>query len=85
MAEVLPGYECSIFVGISAPQGTPADILERLNREISGAVADDKFRQRIVGLGDLPLSMSIAEFTKLATDETEKWAKVIRTANIKAE
>jgi tripartite-type tricarboxylate transporter receptor subunit TctC len=85
MAEFLPNYECSIFVGISAPHGTPAEIIQALNRDISAAVADDKFRQRIVGLGDLPVSMSVAEFTKLAADETEKWAKVIHTANIKAE
>jgi tripartite-type tricarboxylate transporter receptor subunit TctC len=85
IAETLPGYEATIFVGISAPQGTPADIVERLNREISAAVADEKFRQRIVGLGDLPLAMPVAEFTRLATDETDKWAKVIRLANIRAE
>jgi tripartite-type tricarboxylate transporter receptor subunit TctC len=85
IAETLPGYEATIFVGISAPHGTPADIVERLNREISAAVADEKFRQRIVGLGDLPLAMPVAEFTRLATDETDKWAKVIRLANIRAE
>ena len=85
MAEFLPGYEASLFVGISAPHGTPAEIVERLNREITAGVADPKLRQRIVGLGDLPLSMSVAEFGRLAGDETEKWATVIRTANIKAE
>lgn len=85
MSEILPGYEASIFVGISAPHGTPAEIVQALNREITAGVADPKFQQRIVGLGDLPLSMSVPEFTKLANDETEKWAKVIRTANIRAE
>jgi tripartite-type tricarboxylate transporter receptor subunit TctC len=85
MAEILPGYEASLFVGISAPRGTPADIIEKLNRDINAGLADAKFKQRIVELGDLPLSMSVAEFTKLAADETEKWGKVIRTANIKAE
>jgi tripartite-type tricarboxylate transporter receptor subunit TctC len=85
MAEVLPDYEASIFVGISAPHGTPDEIVQTLNREISAAVADDKFRQRIVGLGDLPLSMTVAEFQKLAADETDKWAKVIRSASIRAE
>jgi tripartite-type tricarboxylate transporter receptor subunit TctC len=85
MAEVLPGYEASIFVGISAPRGTPAEIVTRLNREINAGVGDDKLRQRIADLGDLPLAMSVAEFGKLAADESEKWATVIRTANIKAE
>jgi hypothetical protein len=56
-----------------------------LNREISAAVTDEKFRQRIVTLGDVPLSMSVAEFGKLAADEVDKWAKVIQVANIKAE
>jgi len=79
------GQGFRIFVGISAPHGTPGDIVERLNKEISAAVANDKFRERIVTLGDLPLSMPAADFTRLASDETEKWAKVIRVANIKAE
>ena len=82
---ILPGYDASIFVGIAAPRGTPADIVERLNREISAGVADAKFRQRTTELGDLPLSLSTAEFTKLVAEETDKWGKVIRTANIKAE
>ena len=85
MAEILPGYEASIFVGISAPRGTPREIVERLNREINAGVADAKMRQRIADLGDLPLTMSVTEFGKLASDESEKWATVIRTANIKAE
>ena len=85
MAEFLPGYDASIFVGIAAPRGTPADIVERLNREISAGVADAKFRQRTTELGDLPLSLSTAEFAKLVAEETDKWGKVIRTANIKAE
>jgi tripartite-type tricarboxylate transporter receptor subunit TctC len=85
MAEFLPGYDASIFVGISAPHGTPADIVERLNREITAGVADPKLQQRIANLGDVPLSLSTAEFTRLAADETEKWAKVIKSANIRAE
>lgn len=85
MNEFLPGYDASIFVGIAAPRGTPADIVERLNRKISAGVADAKFRQRTTELGDLPLSLSTAEFTKLVAEETDKWGKVIRTANIKAE
>ena len=85
MAETLPGYEASIFVGISAPRATPQDIVERLNREINLGVRDAKLLQRIADLGDQPLAMSVAEFSKLAADEFDKWAKVIRSANIKAE
>lgn len=85
MAEFLPGYEASIFVGISAPRGTPAEIVERLSREINAGFAEPKLQQRIATLGDLPLAMSAAEFGKLASDETEKWAKVIQSANIRAE
>jgi tripartite-type tricarboxylate transporter receptor subunit TctC len=85
MAEYLPGYEASVFVGISAPRGAPVGIVERLSREIIAGVADSKFRQRISDLGDMPLAMPTAEFKKLVADEFEKWAKVIRASNIKAE
>ena len=85
LAETLPGYDASIFVGVSAPRATPADIVETLNREINTALADPKFLQRIANFGDERLSLSTSAFTKLATEETEKWAKVIRAANIRAE
>ncbi len=85
LAEFLPGYEASIFVGLSAPRNTPIDIVERLNREINTVLADSKSLQRIADLGDVPLSLSTSEFTKLVADETDKWFKVIRAANIKAE
>jgi tripartite-type tricarboxylate transporter receptor subunit TctC len=85
LAKFLPGYEASIFVGVSTPRDTPAEIVERLNREINTALADPKFLQRIADLGDVPLSLSTSDFAKLVADETEKWAKVIRTANIRAE
>jgi tripartite-type tricarboxylate transporter receptor subunit TctC len=85
MAEFLPAYDASLFVGISAPKGTPAEIVERLNKEITAGAADVTFRQRIGALGDAPLALSTAEFAKLVAEETDKWAKVIRSANIKAE
>jgi tripartite-type tricarboxylate transporter receptor subunit TctC len=85
MAEFLPAYDASLFVGISVPKGTPAEIVERLNREITAGAADATFRQRIDALGDAPLSMTTAEFAKLVADETEKWARVIKAANVKAE
>jgi tripartite-type tricarboxylate transporter receptor subunit TctC len=85
MAEFLPAYEASIYVGIVAPRNTPAEIVSRLNQEINLALADPKMKQRITELADTPLSLSTVEFGKLIADETEKWAKVIRAANIKAE
>ncbi len=85
MTEHLPGYEATTFTGISAPRGTPVDNVERLNREIRAGLNDAKIRQRIADLGDMPLVMSVAEFSKLVAGESEKWAKVIRTGNIKAE
>jgi tripartite-type tricarboxylate transporter receptor subunit TctC len=85
MAEFLPTYEASIYVGIVAPRNTPAEIVSRLNQEINLALADPKMRQRITELADTPLSLSTIEFGKLIADETEKWGKVIRAANIKPE
>jgi tripartite-type tricarboxylate transporter receptor subunit TctC len=85
MSEFFPNYEATIFVGISAPKGTPADIVEQLNREITAGAADAKFQARIAQLGDAPLAMSAAEFGKLVAEETAKWATVIRAGNIRAE
>ncbi len=83
MAEFLPTYEASIYVGIVAPRNTPADVVGLLNQNINVALADPKMRQRIAELADTPLSLSAANFAKLIADETEKWGKVIRAANIK--
>jgi tripartite-type tricarboxylate transporter receptor subunit TctC len=83
MAEFLPTYEASIFVGIVAPRGTPADIVGTLNQNINLALNDPKMKQRIAELADTPLALSVAGFAKLIADDTEKWAKVIRASNIK--
>ena len=83
MAEFLPTYEASIFVGIVAPRGTPADIIGTLNQNINRALNDPKMKQRIAELADTPLALSVADFAKLIAGETEKWAKVIRASNIK--
>jgi tripartite-type tricarboxylate transporter receptor subunit TctC len=85
LAEFLPGYDASIYVGIVAPRATPAEIISKLNQEINLALADSKITRRIAELGDTPLSLSSSEFAKLIADETEKWGKVIRAANVKAE
>jgi tripartite-type tricarboxylate transporter receptor subunit TctC len=82
VAETVPGFEASTWQGIGAPKNTPPDIIERLNREINAALADPKIKTRLADLGSIPTPMSSADFKKLIAAETEKWAKVIRTANI---
>ena len=85
LAEFLPGYEASIYVGIVAPRSTPAAIVDKLNHEINLGLADARMTQRIAEFGDAPLVMSPSAFGRLIADETEKWAMVIRAAHIKAE
>jgi tripartite-type tricarboxylate transporter receptor subunit TctC len=85
IAEFVPGYEVNGWHGLGAPKDTPAEIIEKLNKEINAALADSKMRARIAGLGGTVLPGSPADFGKLMTDETEKWAKVIQATNIKAE
>ena len=85
MAEFLPGYEASIYVGIAAPHDTPAEIVEKLNKTINLAFADKRITQRIAELGDAPLSLSTFDFAKLVVAETEKWRKVIAAGNVRAE
>jgi tripartite-type tricarboxylate transporter receptor subunit TctC len=85
VSEFVPGYEVSQWYGIGAPKGTPADIVAKLNQEINAALADPKLTARLAEMGGVPTPMTIGAFAKLITDETEKWAKVIRIANIKPE
>ena len=85
MGEFLPGYEASGWYGIGAPKATTAEIVEKLNREINTALADPKIKAQLADLGSSALAGSPADFSKLIADETEKWGKVIRAANIKAE
>jgi tripartite-type tricarboxylate transporter receptor subunit TctC len=85
VSEFVPGYEVSQWYGIGTPKGTPADIVAKLNHEINAALADPKLTSRLADMGGMPTPMTIGEFAKLITDETEKWAKVIRIANIKPE
>jgi tripartite-type tricarboxylate transporter receptor subunit TctC len=85
MAEFLPGYEASIYVGIAAPRDTPSDIVEQLNKTINLAFTDGLISRRIADLGDAPLSLSSSQFAKLVVEETEKWRKVIVAANVRAE
>jgi tripartite-type tricarboxylate transporter receptor subunit TctC len=85
VAEFLPGYEASNWYGLGAPRNTPVEIVDKLNKEINAGLANPKIKARLADLGSEPLSMMPSEFGKLIADETEKWAKVIRAANIKPE
>jgi tripartite-type tricarboxylate transporter receptor subunit TctC len=85
VGEFVPDYEASGWNGVGAPKNTPVDIIDVLNKEIDAAVADPKLKARLADLGGTVLSGSPADFGKLIVDETDKWAKVIRSANIKAE
>jgi tripartite-type tricarboxylate transporter receptor subunit TctC len=84
-AETLPGYEVSSWYGVGAPKGTPDAIIERLNKEINAGLADSKLKARIAEFGGTPMALSPAEFGKFIADETEKWGKVIRAANIRSQ
>jgi len=85
VGEFVPGYEASQFQGLVAPKNTLADIVDKLNREINAGLADPKLKARFADLGLTVFPGSPADFGKLIADETEKWAKVIRAANIKPE
>jgi tripartite-type tricarboxylate transporter receptor subunit TctC len=83
VGEFVPGYEASTWSGVGAPKATPAEIVEKLNKEINAALADHKIKARLADLGSTPLVGSATDFGKLIAEETEKWAKVIRVANIR--
>jgi tripartite-type tricarboxylate transporter receptor subunit TctC len=85
IADFVPGYEAINWWGIAAPKATAQDVIDKLNREINTAFADPRIKARLFDLGGPPLAGTPAEFGKLIADETEKWAKVIRAANIKPE
>jgi tripartite-type tricarboxylate transporter receptor subunit TctC len=85
VAQSVPGFEASTWQGIGAPSGTPADIVALLNKEINAALADPKIDKRLADLGSVPAPLSPADFKKFIVAEIEKWAKVIKMANIKAD
>ena len=82
VADSVPGFDASTWQGIGAPRNTPAEIVERLNKEINAVLADPKIKERLAELGSVPTPMSPADFANLIAAETEKWGKVIRAANI---
>jgi tripartite-type tricarboxylate transporter receptor subunit TctC len=83
IGEFLVGFETSAFAGLGAPAGTPREIVDKLNAGVNTALADPKLKARILDLGGVPMPMTPAEFGTFLAAETEKWAKVIRAANIK--
>jgi tripartite-type tricarboxylate transporter receptor subunit TctC len=85
VADFVPGYEASQWYGLCAPKNTPAEIIDRLNREVNAAIADPTMKAKLAAIGGEPLPGTPAEFGKLIADETEKWAKVVRAAGLKPE
>jgi tripartite-type tricarboxylate transporter receptor subunit TctC len=85
LSEFVPGYETSYWYGVGAPKNTPAQIIDKLNKEINAALADPKIKARLADLGGTPIAGSPADFAKLIADDTEKWGKVVRAANLRAD
>jgi tripartite-type tricarboxylate transporter receptor subunit TctC len=85
VSDFVPGYEASGFYGIGAPKGTPAEIVDRLNKEINAGLTDPKLKARLANLGSSVFVGSPSDFAKLIADETEKWAKVVKFSGAKAD
>jgi tripartite-type tricarboxylate transporter receptor subunit TctC len=85
VGEFVPGYEVSTWYGLCARMGTPAEVIDKINKEINAGLADPTMKARLADLGGVTIAGSPGDFGKLVADETEKWAKVIRAANIKPE
>jgi tripartite-type tricarboxylate transporter receptor subunit TctC len=85
VAETVPGYEASSWSGVCAPSGTPAAIVAMLNKEINTALTDPTIKARLASMGSTAITGSPAEFATFLSEETDKWGKVVRAANIKAE
>ena len=85
VGDFVSGYDASAWYGVGAPKNTPTEIIGRLNKELNEVLADPKIKERLADLGFIPIPMTSTEFGKLIADETEKWAKVVKEANIKPE
>jgi tripartite-type tricarboxylate transporter receptor subunit TctC len=85
VGDFVPGYEASTWYGVGAPKNTPAEIIEKLNKEINAGLADPKLKARLTDLGGMMLTGSAAEFRAFIVEETEKWAKVVKFSGAKAE
>jgi tripartite-type tricarboxylate transporter receptor subunit TctC len=84
VGEFVPGYDVSAWYGVGAPKGTPAEVIDKIDKETNAGLADAKLKARIADLGGTPFALSPAEFGTFIAEETEKWAKVVRAVNIKA-
>jgi tripartite-type tricarboxylate transporter receptor subunit TctC len=85
VAEFVPGYEASGWFGVGAPRNTPAEIVDKLNKQVNAGLADPKIKDQLAVLGGVPIAMTPAEFSKLISDETEKWAKAVKFSGAKAD
>jgi len=85
IGETLPGYDVSLYYGVSAPKGTPAEVVGILNKAMNAALADPKMQKRVTEFGGTPLAVTPEQFGKLVADETEKWAKVVNTVGLAIE
>jgi tripartite-type tricarboxylate transporter receptor subunit TctC len=85
IGETIPGYDVSLYYGVSAPKGTPSDVIAVLNNAMNAALADPKMKLRIAEFGGTPLPGTPADFGKLVADETVKWEKVVRTIGLSIE
>jgi tripartite-type tricarboxylate transporter receptor subunit TctC len=85
LADFVPGYEAIVWNGVVAPKNVPVEIIDKLNREITASVNDPKIMAQFANVGSVPKSMTPADFGRFIAEDTEKWGKVIRAANIKSE
>jgi tripartite-type tricarboxylate transporter receptor subunit TctC len=85
VAESVPGYEASLRNGLGAPKATPADIIAKLNTEVNAGLNDPTIKAKFAELGSATVPLTVAEYSKVILEETEKWGKVIRAAHIKAQ
>jgi tripartite-type tricarboxylate transporter receptor subunit TctC len=85
VSEFVPGYEASTWYGVGVPKSTPTEIVEKLNKEVNAALSGPKFKARLADLGAEPMTMTPAAFGKLIAGETEKWARVVKFAGLKAD
>jgi tripartite-type tricarboxylate transporter receptor subunit TctC len=83
VGDFIPGYEASTWCGIGAPKGTPAEVIDKLNKEINAGLVDPKMKARLANMGSTALPGSPADFGKLIAEETEKWAKVVKLSGAK--
>ena len=85
VGDFVPGYEASTFHGMGAPRNTPPEIVDKLNKEINGGLADPAIKARIAELGSVPMPMTPVDFAKFIAEETEKWGKVVKFSGAKAD